>query len=127
MLSTYNNGGLGIDRLSAGTPDLPYPTITGFAFDGGGILLVSGLAEPDAMVELYRAEPDPSGHGEGKTYSGSVVADASGSWQIPATGGGGTFTAFQTKLVGLSSWDSSEYGPNASYSYTSLFLPITLK
>jgi hypothetical protein len=44
---------------------------------------VSGTACAGCTVELFIADQDPSGHGEGRTYIDSATADASGNFSIP--------------------------------------------
>ncbi len=39
----------------------------------GGMLTISGFAEPGARIELFIATPDATGFGEGKTYVATVV------------------------------------------------------
>ncbi len=123
QVSIYWNGGLGIDRLANGTPDEPYPVITGFSSGPGGSLLVSGISQPGNTVELYTAAParDPSGFGEGRYFIASALADAAGHWQIPVSGCG-LFTAFEMEPVS-SYWDGSEFGPTTACHY----LPLLFK
>jgi Bacterial Ig domain len=84
--SIYANGGLGIDigndgvtANDSGDADLgtnlgmnvpvPYSVLL-----SGGNVTVSGEARPGALVQVFLANPDPSGHGEGQTllYSATV-------------------------------------------------------
>uniref|UniRef100_A0A832I359 DUF11 domain-containing protein n=1 Tax=Eiseniibacteriota bacterium TaxID=2212470 RepID=A0A832I359_UNCEI len=88
-------GGLGIDLLAAGEDDArgaaPFVTVNdpgdGDAGANGllnfpvlesaaivsGTLTVSGWARPGSAIELFIAEPDPSGFGEGRTWLATLV------------------------------------------------------
>ena len=50
---------------------------------------MSGTACANCLVEVYIAtnEPDDLGHGEGKTFQGSVTANASGDWSFSLSAG----------------------------------------
>ena len=89
--SIYGNAGLGIDLGTVGVnPNDPgdgdigandllnFPEIT-----SAGTTSVSGTACAGCTVELFVSDQDPSGHGEGRTYIDSAVADASGNFAIP--------------------------------------------
>jgi len=93
--SFYGNGwglppGIGIDLAGDGvTPNdvgdvdtgpndlLNFPEFTRVELSGGYAHL-RGVAPPDSAVEVYTAEPDPSGYGEGKTYLKTVTAAPDG-------------------------------------------------
>ncbi len=78
--SMYQNGGLGIDLGGDGvTPttaddtdvganrQLNFPVLeTATIADGN--LIIAGFARPDSEIELFIADPDPSGFGEGRTF-----------------------------------------------------------
>ena len=51
---------------------LNFPVITGYEITGGQLTL-QGFAPPGATVELFVADPDASGFGQGKTYQFSFV------------------------------------------------------
>src|SRR5262249_10521042 len=94
--SFSNNGGLSIDLYpsgtdpnSMGTPNGPtqndlndadsgangllnFPVITA-ARIANGEFSIAGFARPGSTVELYVAQQDPSGFGEGLTYIGSYT------------------------------------------------------
>jgi len=110
--STYDNGGLGIDLNDDGvTPndfsdlddranrELNFPGIT-----SATLLTVSGTLsidgpEDQARVEVFIADSDPTGFGEGQTFLGSAVPDAAGNWSLSVAGlvsGGDTVTATTT-------------------------------
>lgn len=100
----FNNGLLGIDLVSlmgvVGTvtlndpiPDADfgpneecnYPIIN-TAVIGGGVTTISGTADfPNpqfGMVEVFEAQPDWSGFGEGMNLLGIAFPDASGNWTL---------------------------------------------
>lgn len=92
--SFYNNDNLGIDLNDDGvTPNdendlddgpndlLNFPVITNVEESAAGKLFsISGEAQPGAAVELFLADyqNEISGHGEGKQFLGSAIADQSG-------------------------------------------------
>ncbi len=72
----------------------------------------------NAVVELFAAAPDASGFGEGRTYLGSVTADASGNFggtvTLPV---GVTLTAGTSLITGTATdanGNTSEFGANAA-------------
>ncbi len=83
--STFQNVGLGIDLEDDGvTLNDPGDTDIGAndlynfpVFEtvslGGGELTLTGFARPDAQIELFIADPDPTGFGEGKIYLTTLV------------------------------------------------------
>ncbi len=136
QLSTFDNVGLGIDRAIADdlqntlTPN--WPVITE-VLPLTSTTIVRGLANATFLlhsgtVELYGVAPDPSGHGEGRTYLDTATTDGNGVWQIKL---GGTslrcFSAFETDygFIGINNsyWYSTEFGPNTCLT----FLPVLQK
>ena len=128
------NGGLGIDlrddgvtandgATTAGQPNLlmDFPIVTS-ALLAGTSLTVSGYVGSapgqatfaNARVELFLADADPSGFGEGRTLLGTLTADASGNFAGTLTVAGLTtgdrLTATATDPAG----NTSEFGPNAT-------------
>jgi hypothetical protein len=96
--SFFSNYGLGIEILPAGpnlndTNDtdigtqqlLNYPVIT-FAEYVNGITYVWGYVDTQdpelCKVELYMADTDPTGFGEGQTYLGEAVPDINGEFHF---------------------------------------------
>jgi len=128
-VSIYDNGGLGIDTGDEGVYTGTLPQVTAVNVVPGVISGTASASVPPlytVRVELYRVAPDPSGHGEGKTYVGWDTTDTEGHWAItdPA-GADGCYTAFQTaKFIGLTvTYTSSEFGPNSCRG----FLPLVEK
>ncbi len=129
--SIFGNAALGIDLLGdgvtpnhlgflAGPNDLQnFPVITN-VFGEGGSTIVSGtlntLANGPFFVDVYRNPgPDPSGHGQGQYYVGSVSVstDNSGNAAFALTNNTGNFSgqyfaATATSALG----DTSEFGSN---------------
>jgi len=124
--SIYDNNGLGIDLQNNGVtfndpsdPDsgpnqeLNFPVITGAWVNG--LTLIIGTIDIDtdpaqAMVEVFRASPDPSGYGEGALYLGYTTPDAAGNWNVTVTGLviGDTVTATTTDM----NMNTSEFSQN---------------
>ncbi|MCP4634185.1 MAG: hypothetical protein GY855_14770, partial [candidate division Zixibacteria bacterium] len=95
--SIYDNGGLGIDLNDDGVtlndpgdPDffaneeLNFPVILTATFNAG-TTTITGTIDIDtapnlATVEVFKADVDPTGYGEGRTYLGSATPDAAGNW-----------------------------------------------
>ena len=116
-ISTFSNGGLGIDKDPYLAPTGPYPTILSVTVVGGSVTVggkASAAILQSVKVELYRVALDPSGFGEGQTYLGSGNADSGGNWSLTFTGACGCFTALQTTTNASTSLSaSSEFGPNS--------------
>ncbi len=95
--SIYDNSGLGIDLVNNGvTPndlgdldigpnqELNFPVITTVTY-AAGTTNITGTVNIDtppnqALVEIFRARPDPTGYGEGALYLGNAIPDAFGNW-----------------------------------------------
>ena len=117
MNSIYDNTSLGIDLADDGvTPNDPadldagpneelnFPVITSAGFSGGQTT-IRGTIDIDtnptqAVVEVFRARPDPSNYGEGELYLGSANPDAVGNWSVTVTGlvTGDSVTATSTDM-----------------------------
>jgi hypothetical protein len=77
-------------------------------------LAVNGIASPGSEVELFRADVDPSMHGEGAAYLGTTYADALGNWSLSVP--------FQTAVAVTATSTNSILGPNTGD--TSEFSPV---
>ncbi|UCC45523.1 MAG: hypothetical protein JSU65_06295 [Candidatus Zixiibacteriota bacterium] len=91
--STYNNIGLGIDLQNDGvTPndmgdpdnlaneEMNFPVITTVNYSSP-TTSIAGTCEPNAVVvEVFKADLDPTGYGEGAVFLGNAVIPAMGSW-----------------------------------------------
>jgi uncharacterized protein (DUF2141 family) len=62
----------GTTTASSGNGLIDFPVFTNATIVGSNLIL-SGYARPSAAIELFIAEPDPSGFGEGKTYLTTVT------------------------------------------------------
>jgi len=125
--SIYNNTLLGIDLDDDGVTlndggdpdfraneDLNFPVITSAVYSGGQTT-VSGTLDIDtdptqAIVEIFKANPDPTGYGEGQTFINLTNPVASGNWSIAVTGLaiGDTITATTTDM----NFNTSEFCQN---------------
>jgi hypothetical protein len=126
-ISTYANGGLGIDKNgdSDGTNILtpPFPIITSAQVNGGNVI-VRGTATPSqdgntVYVELYRATPDD----EGQKFIIQTNVDGSGQWTAYDFGSTvvGCYTTLQIVTPDLKAYTSSEFGPSNCHG---LYLPL---
>ncbi|MFQ5526155.1 MAG: PA14 domain-containing protein [Thermoanaerobaculia bacterium] len=125
--SIFDNQNIGIDLQTCGqwgqvTPNDPgdgdegpntllnFPELTGSTDLGGGSFTVDGTAPPDSTVEISAADPDPSGHGEGRDYLDTTVADPSGNFSITVVLPAGAYavTATATDAAG----NTSEFSAN---------------
>ena len=104
MLSTYGNGGMGIDKEAASestnSETLPHPVITS-VIRVGNVVTVSGRAQPSifpagSTVEVYVASVNSKGFAEGYLYLGATGTDTSGNWSFVIPGAQGVcFVAFE--------------------------------
>ena len=94
-LSVFANSGLGIDTGAAGVVDAPSLTFSGYNPASGqlsGTLTYAG-SPVTAQVEIYAAEADPTGYGEGREWLGSVVTTSDAAWTLTAPAGHTCVTA----------------------------------
>ena len=91
--SILSNSGLGIDLLPSGvTPNDPSDSDTGPnenlnfpVISQASATTVIGTSCANCTVELFIADPDPTGFGEGATFEASGTANASGDFSIPVS------------------------------------------
>jgi len=106
----FQNEDLGIDRGGRGV----IPQITAITEEGGGAVTVKGIfpapAPAGAVIEVYLADPDPSGRGEGKVFLGSARANDRGEFSLALSGRsrGEPITCTATDFRG----DTSEFAEN---------------
>jgi hypothetical protein len=86
------------DADTGGNGLLNFPVLVS-ATSVGGNLVVTGYARPGSLIELYIANPDPSGFGEGETYLLTLTEGG--------TGAGGTDPFVDTDA------GTGTYGPGA--------------
>lgn len=128
--SIFQNGILGIDLNddkiptagvsggAAGPNNLSMrPTLTK-AQVTGSIAAIAGTASPNAVVEIFAADPSPSGFGSGKTFCTSVTASPAGAFAfngvLKCTPGSAPLTATST----LADGSTSEFGGNLTTTRT---------
>jgi hypothetical protein len=95
--SIFNNDSLGIDLQNNGVtlndpgdPDslanqeLNFPVIDSAVHLAGNTIIYGSIdinTNPLlAMIEIFKANPDPTGYGEGETFLGSTTPDMAGNW-----------------------------------------------
>ncbi len=102
--SIFSNGGLGIDLFPPGinandagdadagpNDEMNYPVIDTVIYDAGsGETIISGTIDTHnpqlCAIQIFKAAPDDSGHGEGKEYLSTVTPATSGYWSDTLTG-----------------------------------------
>ncbi len=81
--SIYNNGGPGIVIQGGCNDGIQRPQID--SMQGSSVI---GTAHPLSLVEIFRADPDPSGYGEGRDFLADGYADITGDFSIPISSQG---------------------------------------
>ena len=76
--SIYDNGNLGIWYSGGNDTNPPVLFNTNW---------ISGSACANCIVEIFLADPDPTGAGEGKEYLGSVTTSSNGDFNMPLPNG----------------------------------------
>jgi len=138
--SIFRNAFLGIDLLddklptegvsggAVGPNELALrPTITG-AQVNGSLGYFTGTASPNSTIELFLADPSPSGFGSGLTYCATTIADGSGAFRfsgrLDCDPGSAKITATSTLIDG----STSEFGNNIQTTRLPLFfLPVIFR
>ena len=132
--STHSNTGLGIElgnngvtvndgAKSGGQPNLlmDYPVFTTASLSGTTLTLAGYVGSApsqstfaNARVEVFESDDDPSGFGEGLTFLGFLLADASGniSGTLDVTGKGLVVGEKVTGTASDGSNNTSEFGAN---------------
>jgi hypothetical protein len=126
MLSTYRNGGMGIDKEASSdnsnSETLPHPVITAL-LQAGSVITLSGKAQPTDLltgstVEVYVVSVNGKGFAEGYLYLGTTGTDASGHWSfVIPNAQGRCFVAFEKPYSALV----------ASYAYSTEFSPTNCR
>lgn len=120
--SIFKNSGLGIDLDPDGpTPNdsaghsgpnqnKNYPVASSAVYDpSGGTTTLSGTSDASDLVDIFVADVDPTGYGEGRTYLQTTAANAGGVWSAVVTG---VTTSDSITLTGRdSSLNTSEFSP----------------
>jgi parallel beta-helix repeat protein len=132
LRNSMQNGGLGIDFRGdgvtpndsddAGTTFQNFPVLAGAASDGTQTTVVGTLdSRPNTWfhIELFgTSTPDPSGHGEGQVYLGSVTVttdaagDATFTAPLPPVTPGHWITATASRIAGGVPVETSEFSAN---------------
>lgn len=138
QISTYNNLGLGIDKNDNGLPDATGSIVITAAIQVGGVVSVTGEYLGgnnfrDHQIDLYRAAPDTSGFGEGRTYLGSTSFQDSFFIPVPTwtivdpTGCGGAYTVVLTDYEVFNAPPPQSFEFSANFSIApgcKLYLPL---
>jgi len=100
------------------------PTLTR-ALVTGSVGLFAGTASPNSTIELFVADPSPSGFGSGLTYCATTIADSTGAFlfsgSMDCEPGPSKITATSTLVDG----STSEFGNNIETTKLPLtFLPL---
>jgi CSLREA domain-containing protein len=106
--SIYNNGGLGITIMPGHNGNIQPPQITSPQDS-----TIEGTAWYSCKIEIFRAEPDPSGYGEGKVFlAEGYTTETDDTFSIPISSPGYCFmiTATATDSLG----NTSEFSQNAT-------------
>jgi titin len=95
--STYGNDDLGIDFWADGVTDPNPLKIDSITSNGDGTYTINGTAPANSTVEVFLADGDPSGYGEGPEFLAETTAAGDGSWSAVITADAGdpiTATAY---------------------------------
>ncbi len=138
MNAIFNNDSLGIDLQNDGvTPndagdldtgpneEVNFPVIDSAVYSSGSTTIYGSLdinTNPAvATIEIFKANPDPTGYGEGETYLGATTPDGAGNWSTIVTGlnPGDSVTATTTDL----NMNTSEFSLNYALPYITVTSP----
>lgn len=109
--SIYQNGGLGIELIGSLANQSIDPPILALA---GSATLEGSHACAGCKVEVFLADPDPTGFGEGKTFLAETTTGTDGSFSVSVSGYGPEdyFTATVTMLHSTSEFSGNVRGPS---------------
>jgi CSLREA domain-containing protein len=122
--SIFQNGGLGIELIG---------NLANLAIDpptmelAGNSTLEGWIACVGCRVEVFLADPDPTGYGEGMTFLAETFAGTDGSFSVPVSGydSNDFFTATATVLQNTSEFSENVRGP-ATVPICALWLQIPI-
>jgi len=136
--SIFNNSSLGIDLQNNGVTsndagdldtgpnqELNFPVIDSALYLTGNTTIYGRLnidTDPaSATIEIFKANPDNTGHGEGETYLGLATPDGTGNWNTTVFGlnPGDSVTATTTDL----NLNTSEFSLNHTVPYITISSP----
>ncbi|NIS83299.1 MAG: CSLREA domain-containing protein [Anaerolineales bacterium] len=119
--SIYANDDLGIRTAWGYNQGVEYPLLSSTL----GVT-IKGTACPNCLVEVFLADPDPTGYGEGKEYLNNGYASSNGSFSIPVNGLGfcDPVTATVTDAAGNTSEFSFNINMNCLYIGPLFLYPI---
>ncbi|GAG04066.1 unnamed protein product, partial [marine sediment metagenome] len=115
---TFNNGDLGINLIDGANEGVASPAIEQVTWLSESSAKVSGSKQSGCGIELFSADTDGPGPGEGASYLASFPADGATVWTIQTAAGlspGDWLTAAQT--TALSS--TSEFSENVPFTQES--------
>ncbi len=113
------------DPDAAANQDLNFPVIDSAIYSAANTIVYGRLdidTDPTvAAVEIFKANPDPSGYGEGEIYLYTATPDGAGNWNATVFGlnPGDTITATTTDL----NLNSSEFSLNSALTYITVVSP----
>jgi hypothetical protein len=138
MNSIFINDSLGIDLQNNGVTqndagdldtgpnqEVNFPVI-GSAVYSAGSTTISGSLDIDtdptvSTIEVFKANPDPTGYGEGEIYLGATTPDASGNWSTVIAGlNPGDYVTATTTDVNM---NTSEFSLNYMIDYITVISP----
>ena len=113
------------DQDSAANQDLNFPVIDSAIHTAGSTTIYGRLnidtSPAAATIEIFKANPDASGYGEGEIYLGAATPDGAGNWNTTVSGlnPGDSVTATTTDL----NLNTSEFSLNYMLPYITVTAP----
>jgi len=136
--SIFDNDSLGIDLQNNGVTlndagdldtgpneEVNFPVIDSAVYLAGNTTIYGSIdidTDPaSATIEIFKANPDLTGYGEGETYLGAATPDGAGNWSAIVTGlnPGDNVTATTTDL----NKNTSEFASNYIPAYITVISP----